>query len=79
MLNKFVFSLLLASLATILRLDFFFHVFSLYLFFYFIFNFFVWNNYMNIVVGFFFIQHQFLVDLFIGFLFFSNRNFIFFV
>jgi hypothetical protein len=77
MLNKFVFSLLLASLATILRLDFFFHVFSLYLFFYFIFNFFVWNNYMNIVVGFFFIQDQFLVDLFIGFLIFSNHNFFF--
>jgi hypothetical protein len=32
---------------------------------------------MNIVVGFFFIQDQFLVDLFIGFLIFSNHNFFF--
>jgi hypothetical protein len=40
---------------------------------------FVLNNYMNIVMGFVFIQYQFLVDLFIGFLIFSNRNFIFLI
>jgi hypothetical protein len=47
---------------------YFFRVFSLYLFFILFFIFFVLNNCKNVVVGFFFIWDQFLVDLFIGFL-----------
>jgi len=45
----------------------FFMFFSLYLFFILFLIFFL-NNCMNVVVGFFFIWDQFLVDLFIGFL-----------